>query len=111
MLRPEVEMVGNSHRSRRAPALSNREELRERARSRDRWLVGPDVGADLVGASIRGYDTKACSRARAARVVTPVVLDDVVLSLRGVDPAIHSKVGTRARGAVGGRVGDRSDKG
>lgn len=54
MLRPEVEVVGNSHRSRGARALSNGEVLRERARSRDRWLVGPSVGTDLVGGSIRG---------------------------------------------------------
>jgi len=90
MLRPEVEMVGNSHRSRCACALSNGEELRERARSRDRWLVGPSVSADLVSTSIRGYGTKACSR--AARVVIAVVLDDVVLSLRRVDPAVHREV-------------------
>lgn len=60
VLRPEVEMVGNSHRSRSACALSNGEVLSERARSRDRWLVGPSVGADLVGGSIRGQGTKAC---------------------------------------------------
>ena len=92
MLRPEAEMVGNSHRSGCARALSNGEELRERARSRDRWLVGPSVGADLVGASIGGDATKACGRARAARVVITVVLDDVVFSLRRVDPAVHREV-------------------
>lgn len=54
MLRPEVEVVSNSHRSRCARALSNGEVLRESARPRDRWLVGPSVGADLVGGSIRG---------------------------------------------------------
>ena len=52
MLRPEVKMVGDSHRSRCARVLSNGEVLRERACSRDRWLVGPSVSADLVGASI-----------------------------------------------------------
>lgn len=109
MLRPEVEMVGNSHRSRCARALSNGEELRERARSRDRWLVNPSVGADLVGASIRGHGTKVCSRARAARVVITIGLDNVVFSLRRVDPAVHSEV-RATRGAIGGRVGDRANK-
>lgn len=80
MLRPEVEMVGDGHRSRCALALSNGEVLRECACSRDRWLVSPSVGADLVGASIRGHGTKACGR--AAGVVIAVVLDDVVFSLR-----------------------------
>lgn len=108
MLCPEVEMVGDSHRSRCARALSNGEVLRERACSRDRWLVGSSVSADLVSGSIRRHSTKACGR--ATRVVTAVVLDNVVFSLRRVDPAVHSEVRSGARSAVAGRVGDRSGK-
>lgn len=108
MLRPEVEMVGNSHRSRCARALSNGEVLRERACSRDGRFVSSSVGADLVGASIRVHGTKACGR--AARVVITVILDDVVFSLRIVDPAVHSEVGRGARSTVFGRVGDSARK-
>lgn len=108
MLGPEVEMVGNSHRSRSARALSNGEVLRERACSCDGRFVCSSVGADLVSASIRVHGTKACGR--AARVVITVILDDVVLRLRIVDPAVHSEVGRGARSAVVGRVGDRAEK-
>lgn len=107
MLRPEIEMVGDSHCSGCACTFTNGEVLRERACSCDRWRVRPSVGADLVGASIRVHGTKA--RGRAARVVITVILDDVVFGLRRVDPAVDSQVGAGARSAVLGRVGDRSD--
>ena len=108
MLGPEAEMVASSDGSRRARILSNGEELREGARSRNGWLIGTSVGADLVCASVRGEGTKALGP--SARVVIAVVLDDVVFSLRRVDPAVHGEVGARAGGAVVCRVGNGADK-
>ena len=108
MLGPEVEMVAHSDGTRRALTLSNGEELREGARSRDGWLVGTSVGADLVCASVRGERTKALGP--AARVVIAVVLDDVVFSLRRVDPAVDGEIGARASSAVICRVGDGAFK-
>ena len=108
MLGPEVKMVASSDGSRRALTLSNGEELREGARSRDRWLVNTSVGADLVCAAVRGEGTKAL-RPRA-RIVIAVVLYDVVFSLRRVDPTVHREVGARASGVVVCRVGNGANK-
>lgn len=79
MLRPKVEMVGGSHCSRCALALSNGEVLRESASSRDRWLVDPSISADLVCASIRGHSAEVCGP--AAGVVSSIALNDVVFGL------------------------------
>lgn len=107
MLGPEVEMVGSSDSSGGALALSNGEVLCEGARSRDGWLVGTSVGADGVGASIRGDGTKV--RGSAAGVVG-VVFDDVIFGLRRVDPAVHGEVGVAGGDAVGCRVANGADK-
>lgn len=104
MLGPEIEMVASRDSSRRALALSNGEELREGARSRDGWLVITSVGADLVGATVRGEGTKALSP--ATRVVVAVILDDIVFCLRRVDPAINREVGAGIGSIVVCRVGN-----
>lgn len=76
----------------------------ESAGSRDRGLVSTSVSADGVGASVRLDGSKILGL--AARIVVAVVLDNVVLGLGGVDPAVDCEVRTRAGGAVGGAVGD-----
>jgi hypothetical protein len=104
MLSPEIEMVASRYSSRRALALSNGEELREGARSRDGWLVVTSVGADLVGATVRGKGTKALSP--TTRVVIAIILNDIVFSLWRVYPAIDREVGARIGSIVVCRVGN-----
>jgi hypothetical protein len=93
MLGPEIKMVGSRDGPRRTLALSHGEKLRKGTRSRDGWLVVTSVGADLVGATVRLECTKDLGA--AARVVIAVVLDDIVFSLRRVDPTINREVGAR----------------
>lgn len=104
MLGPEIEMVASCNSSRRALALSNGEELREGARSSDGWLVVTSVGADLVGATVRGKGTKALSP--AARVVIAVILNYIVFGLWRVYPAINREVGARIGSIIVCRVGN-----
>lgn len=108
MRSPEAEVIASSDSSRRALTLSNREKLREGARSRDGWLIDTSVGADLVCSSVRGETTKALSP--GARVVIAVVLNNVVFGLGRVDPAVHGEVGAGAGGIVVCREGDGADK-
>ena len=76
--------------------------------ARDGRLVVTGVGANLVGATIRRKCTEACSS--AARVVIAVILNDIVFSLRAVDPAVYRKVRARASSIVVCRVGNGSSK-
>ena len=86
-----AEMVAGSNGARGALALSHREELLESAGTRNRWLVRAGVSADLISAAIRLEGAEALGS--AARVVIAVVLHDVVLGLRRVDPAVDGEVG------------------
>ena len=86
-------MIASGDRARSALVLANGEVLREGAGARDRRLVVTRVGANLVSASIRLESAKALSS--AARVVITVVLDDIVLGLRRVDPAVDREVRAR----------------
>lgn len=104
MLGPEVEMVASCDSSRRTFALSNGPVLREGACSGDRWLVVAGVGADLVGTTVGGESTKDLGP--AARVVTAIVLNDIVFSLWRIYPAINCEIGARAGSIVVCRVGN-----
>jgi hypothetical protein len=94
MLCPIVEMVANSNSTGSTLALANRPVLRERARPRDRWLIGSSVGANGISAAVRFYSAEICCA--GARVVRAIRFDDVVLGLGRVDPAVDSEVGARA---------------
>ena len=85
-----VEVVTGGNGTRRALTLANGEKLPECAGTRNRRLVGTGVCADLISASIRREGAEALSS--AAWIVIAVVLDDVVLSLRRIDPAIDGEV-------------------
>jgi hypothetical protein len=70
--------------------LPHREVLLKCGRPRDRRLVVTCVSADLVCAPVgREGAERLCA---GARVVGPVVLDDVVFGLGGVDPAVDGQV-------------------
>ena len=109
VLGPEVEVVVDGDRAGGALVLADREELGEGAGTSYGGLVVAGVGADLVGTSVRGDRAQALGL--TAGVVGAVGLDNVVLGLGRVDPAVHSKVRARAGGVIGGRVGDGAVKG
>lgn len=98
MLGPEVEMVAGRHRAGRALALAHGPILRKCAGASDGWLVDTRVGADLVGAAVGLEGAEV--RGSRARVVVSVVLDNVVLGLGRVDPAVDGEVGARVGGVV-----------
>lgn len=100
-------MVASGDRAGGALGLADRPVLLEGGSTRDGGLVGTGVGADSVDAAIAG-DSAELSNTRlagAAGVVRAVGLDNVVLGLGAVDPAVDGKVGT-TRSLVVGRVGD-----
>lgn len=86
VLGPDLEVVGSSNRTRGALALTNRPILCEGAGSSDGWLVGSCVGADGVGTAVRLNSPEL--RCLGARVIGAIRLDDVVLGLGRVDPAV-----------------------
>jgi hypothetical protein len=89
--RPEIKVIRHRHRPTTPLPLSHREVLLERGHARDRRLVVTCVGADLVCAAVGGESAeRLCA---GARVVGPVVLDDIVFGLGGVDPAVDREVG------------------
>ena len=83
-------MVASGDGSGRTLLLANGEELLEGAGAGDRWLVVAGTGANVVGASVR----RDCAQALEprARVVVAIVLNDVVLGLGVVDPAVDGQV-------------------
>lgn len=90
VLAPVVEVGACGNSSRRTLALADGEELREGRCTGDRWLVVAGASADVVVASI-GVDG-AQSLETLARVVAAVVLNNVVLGLRRVQPAVDCEV-------------------
>ena len=79
--------------------------LGEGAGTGDGRLVGAGVGALLVGGTV-GADRANLSDTAGARVEATVALDDVVLSLGAVGPAVDCEVGAAVARVVGGRVVD-----
>jgi len=76
-------VVPSGNGTRIALAVADGEELLERAGSRDGWLVGASVGADLVRTAVRRDGAEASGA--TAGVVAAVVLDDVVLRLGRIE--------------------------
>ena len=79
--------------------------LSESGGALDRGLVDLRVLAHLVGRAIAGDAAHNLATADRARVVA-VVLDDVVLSQRGVDPAVDCQVGRRGASVLATKVDD-----
>jgi hypothetical protein len=107
VLGPVGEVVASGDRAGRALGLADRPVLLEGGSTSDGGLVGAGVGADSVDAAITGDSTELGDTrlAGAAGVVRAVGLDNVVLGLGAVDPAVDGEV--RATGGlVVGRVGD-----
>lgn len=100
-----VEVVASGNGTGVALAAAHGEELLEGARSGDGRLVGAGVGALLVGGTV-GADRANLSDTAGARVEATVALDDVVLSLGAVGPAVDCEVGAAVARVVGGRVVD-----
>jgi hypothetical protein len=90
VLAPVVEMITRRHSAGGARALADREELRERAGTRDGWLVDAGASADVVGAAIGGDCAERCET--LARVVAAVVFYYVVFGLWAVEPAVDGQV-------------------
>ena len=68
-------------------------------------LVGASVSAESVDGTVRG-DRAELGHAAGARVEGAVALNNVVLGLRVINPAIHSEVGAAVTGRVGTGVLD-----
>lgn len=100
-------MVGGGDGSGSTLVLANRPVLSESGSSSDRRLVGPRVGAEGVVRAIRSHGTELRHAGRA-RVKAAVGLDDVVLRLGAVDPAVDGKVRAAAARLVIARVFDGS---
>jgi hypothetical protein len=100
VLGPGVEVVGSGDSAGSTLVLPDRPVLGESGGSSNGGLVGAGVGAESVGGTIRG-DRAELGHAGGAWVEAAVGLDDVVLRLRVVDPAVDGEV--RAAAA---RVGD-----
>lgn len=98
-------MVLGGDGTRGALAVTHGPVLSEGRCARDRGLIGAGVRAQGVGGSV-GLDGTELSNARGARVEAAVGLNDVVLSLRVVDPTVDSEVGTAVAGRVRARVVD-----
>jgi len=88
---PGGEVVGDGDSSAGALVLADREVLAESAGTLDGRLVDLGVLADLVGRAVAGDAADSLGATDRARVVA-VVLNDVVLGERAVDPAVDSKV-------------------
>ena len=101
-------MVGSGDGTGGALVLADRPVLGEGGSTSDGGLVGAGVGAQGVGGTIRG-DRAKLGHARGARVEATVVLDDVVLGLGVVDPAVDGEVRAAAAGGVAAGVGDLPD--
>ena len=100
MLGPGVEVVGSGDGTGSTLVLTDRPVLGEGGGTSDRGLVGASVGAESVDGTVRG-DRPKLGHAAGARVEGAVALNDVVLGLGVVDPAVDGEV----RAAVAGRVG------
>lgn len=107
MLGPGVEVVGGVDGARGSLVLPDRPVLGECACASDGRLVGASIGAQSVTRAVRG-DGAELGDSRRARVETTVVLDDVILGLRVVDPTVDGEVRAAAARLVGSRVGDGS---
>lgn len=108
VLGPGREVVGGGDGTRGTLALPDGPVLGEGGGTGDRGLVGASVGALDVGGTV-GLDGTKLGHARTARVEAAVALDDVVLGLGAVDPAVDGEVRTAAAGLVVTRVGDLPD--
>lgn len=100
-------MVASGDRAGSTLGLTNRPVLLEGRSASDGGLVGAGVGADSVDTAIAGDGTELSDTrlTGAARVVRAVRLDNVVLGLGAVDPAVDGEVRASAGGVRGG-VGD-----
>lgn len=107
VLGPVSKVVSSGDGTRSTLGLANGPVLLEGGSTSDGRLVGAGVGADSVSSAIAGEraklgDTRLTS---TAGIVRAVGLDDVVLGLGRVDPAVDGEVGAAAGLVVGG-VGD-----
>ena len=109
MLGPGVEVVGSGDGTRGTLALPDRPVLGESGGTGDRGLVGASVGALNVGGTV-GLDRAKLGHTRTAGVEAAVALNDVVLGLGAVDPAVDGEVRAAATGLVVTRVGDLPDE-
>jgi hypothetical protein len=109
VLGPGVEVVGSGDGTSSTLALPDGPVLGESGSASDGRLVGASVGALDVGCAVRG-DAAELSNAGRAGVEATVALNDVVLGLGAVDPAVDGKVRTAAAGVVAARVDDLSDE-
>lgn len=96
-------MVGGGDGAGGTLALPDRPVLGEGGSASDRGLVGASVGALNVGRAIGG-DTAELGHAGRAGVEATVALDDVVLGLGAVDPAVDGEVRAAAARVVASRV-------
>lgn len=87
-------MVASGDRAGGALGLADRPVLLEGGSTSDGRLVSAGVGADSVDATITGDGSELgdTGLASAAGVVRAVRLDDVVLGLGAVDPAVDGEV-------------------
>lgn len=105
VLGPGVEVVGSGDGTGGTLVLTDRPVLGEGGGTSDRGLVGASVGAEGVDGAIRS-DRAELGHAAGARVEGAVALNNVVLGLRVINPAIHSEVGAAVTGRVGTGVLD-----
>jgi hypothetical protein len=107
VLGPVSKVIASGDRAGRALGLADRPVLLEGGSSSDGRLVGAGVGADSVDTAIAGDGTELSDTglAGATGVVRAVRLDNVVLSLGAVDPAVDGEVRATGGLVVGG-VGD-----
>lgn len=107
VLGPVGKVVASGDRAGCALGLADRPVLLEGRCTSDGGLVGTGVGADSVDAAITGDGTELSDTrlAGAAGVVRAVGLDNVVLGLGAVDPAVDGEVRATSGLVVGG-VGD-----
>jgi hypothetical protein len=105
VLGPGVEVVGSGDGTGRTLVLTDRPVLGEGGGTSDRGLVGAGISAESVDGTVRG-DRAELGHAARARVEGTVVLNNVVLGLRVVDPAVDSEVGAAVTGRVGTGVLD-----
>ena len=105
MLLPKRKVVPHRHLARGARVLAHGPELREGAGAGDGGLVDAGVGADGVDAAV-GREGAEGGHVTKTWIVRAEVLDDVVLRLRVLDPAIDGEEGAGGRGLVGGGEGD-----
>ena len=105
VLGPGVKVVGSGDGTGSTLVLTDRPVLGEGGGTSDGGLVGASVGAEGVDGAIRS-DRAKLGHAAGARVEGAVALNNVVLGLRVVDPAVHSEVGAAVTGRVGTGVLD-----